>query len=218
MMRNFILAFFCLILSTLFFGKYSNILLLNYQIESLIEKPIFLLSIFALFGINFLINGLKARRNSTLENIDITKKVDEIKISKIENNIKEDNSNILNFLIMLQEKARVLDFIKDDISVYSDEDVGRVARVVHQGLKEVINSNMSIKPIHSGDEGEIVNFSDSVDYIRHKFLGIGTKKPPFQGTIIHKGWEATKISIPKINSQNLVQGSSIIQQVEIEVK
>jgi hypothetical protein len=210
-MRNYFFGLICFLLAALFLAKLLNIEAVNNLIETLDHNPGILSALLLILGVGYLFNS----KSIKIEHIEKNELSDP---SKKKPAGIDEGETILNFICLLQEKGRLLDFLKDDIGVHSDEDVGKVARIVHQGLKEVIESTFSIEPIHAGNEGELVQFSDSVNFTTHKFLGNGTKKPPFSGTVVHKGWQAKNVLVPKTNNQKLINGELVIQPVEIEVR
>jgi len=58
----------------------------------------------------------------------------------------------LQLLTLLQQDARFIDFIKEDLSSYSDEDIGAAARVVHEGSKKTIDTYFTLEAIRNEDE------------------------------------------------------------------
>lgn len=124
--------------------------------------------------------------------------------------VDSHEAEVRSFLTLLQEKGRLLDFVLDDITPYSDEQVGKVARVVHQGVKEVLADAIQVEPVYSGQEGETISVSEDSESFR--FIGNRTGKPPFSGKVLHKGWRARHIRIPRANMR-----SDVIQPAEIEV-
>src|SRR6516225_1466269 len=56
----------------------------------------------------------------------------------------QSNAEVVNFLAILQEKGRLVDFLMDDIKSYSDAQVGAAARVLHEGCKAVLLEHFEI--------------------------------------------------------------------------
>lgn len=131
-----------------------------------------------------------------------------------------DTSNgsglVLYFLSLLQEKGRLLDFVMDDIAAYSDEQVGRVARVVHQGVKDVLDETMKIEPVHSGNEGDTISVAKDFNVVTCRLVGNHSAQPPFSGKVLHRGWKAKKISLPTSVGKALAD-SDVVQPMELEV-
>ena len=120
----------------------------------------------------------------------------------------------LQLLSLLQKEARFIDFIKEDVTSYSDADIGVAARVVHEGCNKALNEHFSLAAIRNEQEGSKVTLPQGFDASNVRLTGNITGAAPFTGTLIHKGWQVTKISLPK-----LTQGhdASIIAAAEVEL-
>src|ERR1041384_2510767 len=59
----------------------------------------------------------------------------------------------LMLLAALQREGRFIDFLQQDASGFSDEDVGAAARVVHDGCRKILNQFFAFEPAVKGDEG-----------------------------------------------------------------
>ncbi len=120
----------------------------------------------------------------------------------------------LQLLSLLQKEARFIDFIKEDVTSYSDADIGVAARVVHEGCNKALNEHFSLAAIRNEQEGSKVTLSQGFDAGLVRLTGNITGTAPFTGTLIHKGWQVTKISLPK-----LTQGhdATIIAAAEVEL-
>jgi len=102
----------------------------------------------------------------------------------------------LFLLGLLQREGRLLDFVKDDISAYSDADIGAAARVVHSGCRKVIAQYLAVTPVVKDEEGSAVSVSQGFDASRFRLTGNVTGQGPWKGSLKHHGWEATKIDLP----------------------
>ena len=120
----------------------------------------------------------------------------------------------LQLLYLLQNDARFIDFIKEDMSAHSDEDVGMVARVIHEGCNKVLNDHFSFAPIAKENEGDKITLIEGYDAAKVRVTGNIVGNPPFTGTIIHKGWQITDVRLP-----STVQGynSNVIAPAEVEL-
>jgi Domain of unknown function (DUF2760) len=120
----------------------------------------------------------------------------------------------LQLLNLLQKEARFIDFIKEDITAYQDADIGSAARVVHAGCKKALNEHFSLAPIRNEQEGSAITVPEGFDANDIRLTGniIGTA--PFNGTLVHKGWQVTEVRLPK-----LTQGHNpkIVAAAEIEL-
>ena len=60
---------------------------------------------------------------------------------------------LLQLISLLQEKGRFLDFVMDDVSAYSNEQIGAAARIVHGGCVQVLQEYFAITPLSTEQEG-----------------------------------------------------------------
>lgn len=206
-MLNLIIAIISFCLSGIFFGSYYEISGFNLQ-NQIADYELYLGVFFSILTLSLLFELLSSKANTQTG----------IKVEAPIATKDEDDTSIVTFISMLQEKGRILDFAMDDIEKYSDEEVGRVARVVHQGIRDVFVSTTGVRPLHKGLEGEVIKINENDDFSMYKMLGTGTGNPPFSGTVVHRGWIAEKLVIPKSSLKSSTNSASkIIQAVEIEV-
>ena len=120
----------------------------------------------------------------------------------------------LQLLGLLQQQARFIDFIKEDLSSFNDADIGVAARVVHEGCKKVVQEHFTLEPVRSEQEGGKVTLPKGFDAASVRLTGNVTGEAPFTGTLVHKGWHVTSIRLPK-----LTQGynAAIIAPAEVEL-
>ena len=120
----------------------------------------------------------------------------------------------LQLLGLLQKEARFIDFIKEDITSYSDADIGVAARVVHEGCNKALNEHFTLAPIRSEHEGGKITLRQGFDASSVRLTGNIVGSAPFTGTLIHKGWQVTNIRLPK-----LTQGhdAKILAAAEVEL-
>jgi hypothetical protein len=138
---------------------------------------------------------------------------------KIREREPEADAYLVQFLGLLQEKGRFLDFVMDDIAGYSNEQVGAAARVVHQGCSKIVKDHFSIAPVHAGEEGSAVTLESGYNPSEYRAVGKLAGSPPFQGTLLHKGWKATKVDLPRLVEKPARPGGDlIVTPAEVEVK
>ena len=126
------------------------------------------------------------------------------------------DATVLMLLRMLQEKARILDFAMTDISRLPDPQVGAAARVVHGGLRSLIQESFEISPIASQMEGQNLSLPENYDSHRYRLLhqAAGQQKP--EGQILHRGWELKTMHLPKTSSKANELLPAVLAPVEIE--
>ena len=127
-------------------------------------------------------------------------------------------AEVIQLLAKLQDKGRLMDFIMDDITPYSNEQVGAAARVVHQGCKEVIQNYFDIQPVHSGAEQEEISLAEDFDANAYRLVGNVPENPPFNGTVLHRGWKTITMTLPRLtNEAKESTAREIIAPAEIEI-
>lgn len=121
----------------------------------------------------------------------------------------------VQILGILQRDSRLIDFLMEDISAYSDEQVGVAVRSLHGQSRDSLNRYLRLAPVIDGVEGSFTKIESS-DPASVKLLGnvpVSGKAPG--GLLRHKGWRAEKIDLPPIVS---LASASIIAPAEIEVE
>jgi len=119
----------------------------------------------------------------------------------------------LQLLALLQQEARFIDFIQEDLGDYSDADIGAAARVVHEGCSRALREHLSMAPIRLEEEGARVTLQEGFNASEVRLTGNVLGKPPFTGTLVHRGWRATEFRLPK-----LVEGHEVRVLAPAEVE
>lgn len=120
----------------------------------------------------------------------------------------------LQLLSLLQKEARFVDFIKEDVSAFSDADIGAAARVVHQGCVKAINEHFTLAPVSQDSEGSRVTLNAGFDAAAFRLTGNIVGQAPFTGTLVHKGWQVTDMRLPKLTEGH---NAKIIAAAEVEL-
>ena len=105
---------------------------------------------------------------------------------------------VVSFLATLQEKGRLVDFLMDDIAIYSDGQVGAVARVVQAGCKAVLLEQFQILPIREEKEGSHVTVPAGYRADEYRLVGKLSGQAPFAGTLMHRGWKTESVKLPRV--------------------
>jgi hypothetical protein len=107
-------------------------------------------------------------------------------------------AEVVTLLGILQEKGRFIDFLMEDITPYSDADVGGVARAVHQGCKAALNEHFHIEPISAEGEGATITVPAGYSADEFRLVGNLSGEAPFTGKVVHKGWKTTSVKLPRV--------------------
>jgi Domain of unknown function (DUF2760) len=120
----------------------------------------------------------------------------------------------LQMLGILQRDSRIVDFLMEDISSYEDEQVGAAVRAMQTSARDALVRYVSLEPIVDGVEGTFTK-PPSNDPAVVKYVGNVPAAGANGGTLRHRGWRATSISLPPLNPR---QDNSVIAPAEIEVE
>lgn len=150
-----------------------------------------------------------ADRQSTLSALD-----DEVKPAEPTQEKTHDYQSALQLLALLQQEGRLIDFINEDLTGFSDADIGAAARVVHQGTQKVFQAHLDFVPITKEAEASKITLAPGFDAQAYQLTGNVTGEAPYEGTLIHPGWRVKNISLPAI-----IEGhdNNIIAKAEVEL-
>lgn len=117
-------------------------------------------------------------------------------------------------LSLLQQEARLIDFLSEDLGGHADADIGAVARVVHEGGRRVLENYFVLSPIRVEDEETQIEIPSGFDAQAIRLTGNVTGQPPYRGTLTHRGWRVSEVKLPKISEGH---EAAIIAPAEVEV-
>jgi hypothetical protein len=112
--------------------------------------------------------------------------------------VNQADSEVVNFLAILQERGRFVDFLMDDITAYSDAQVGAAGRVLHEGCKAVLLEHFGIRPMREEDEGTKITIPTGYAPDDYRLVGKITGEAPFTGTLVHHGWRVEWVKLPRL--------------------
>jgi Domain of unknown function (DUF2760) len=120
----------------------------------------------------------------------------------------------IQMLALLQRDGRLIDFLMEDLTTYGDAQIGAAVRDVHTGCRGVLTRYVMLEPILSGKEGEPTSVPPDVDPAAVRLVGNVTGRPPFAGTLLHRGWRASTMELPALGA---AAGRRIVAPAEVEV-
>jgi len=109
------------------------------------------------------------------------------------------NAAGLLVLSLLQREGRLIDFLQENVTAFSDAEVGAAARVVHAGCKKVFAEYFTVEPILKDGEGATVTLPAGFDAGRIRITGNIAGQPPFRGALKHHGWVASAVRLPTVS-------------------
>ena len=145
--------------------------------------------------------------------IEIEKVVE--KVVEVESKLATASTDsAMQLLTLMQQEARLIDFLKEDLTAFSDEEVGAAARVIHSGGQKVLGDYVTLAHIRNEEEETRITIEEGFNAHEVRLTGNVTGHAPFTGTLIHKGWKATSMNLPKL-AENY--DASIIAPAEVEL-
>jgi len=128
---------------------------------------------------------------------------------------RNERFRALHLISLLQREGRLLDFFNEDLDNFNNEQIGAAARKIHADCKSAIQKYIGPKPILDQDEGENVTIAPGFDPSSIKMTGNVSGKPPFKGTLQHRGWRCSKFEMPGLSN---VKDPNIIAPAEVEIQ
>jgi hypothetical protein len=121
----------------------------------------------------------------------------------------------LQILSVFQRDARLIDFLMEDITPYTDDQVGAAVRSLHEQSREVLERYIELRPVIDGVEGTNTRV-DLRDPSAVKLLGnVPADGKASSGILRHKGWKVEKVDLPKIAAG---QNVNILAPAEVEIE
>ena len=126
----------------------------------------------------------------------------------------------VRLLALLQREGRLLDFLYEDLTPYSDDKVGAVVRGIHDSCRKALDRAVQLGPVIDGVEGTVTKLASAgvkaTDGARVKLMG---NVPPDgkaeQGVLQHKGWLVKGFTLP---AEDASTKARVIAPAEIEVE
>jgi hypothetical protein len=119
----------------------------------------------------------------------------------------------LRLLADLQEEGRLVDFLVEELSGYTDEQIGAAVRAIHDGCRKALRERVALEPVLRGAEGETVTVEPGFDPAAIRLTGKVSGSPPFRGVLRHAGWRVTQTTLPARRSRD----PHVIAPAEVEI-
>ncbi|MBF0466186.1 MAG: DUF2760 domain-containing protein [Nitrospirae bacterium] len=125
-----------------------------------------------------------------------------------------DDAKVAQVLSVLQKKGRLIDFLQEDISNFTDAQIGQAVRTIHRDCKQALVEYLTIAPVMEQMEGQRVTVSAGFDPSSITLTGNVGANPPFTGTIVHSGWRLSENKLPELQQGRNV---FVIEPAEVEI-
>lgn len=102
----------------------------------------------------------------------------------------------LRMLTLLQREGRLVDFLLEDISGATDQQVGFGVRELHGKCQSALKKALELEPVLQQREEETVEIPAGFDPSAVRMTGNVAGQPPFRGVVKHPGWRVKQIKVP----------------------
>jgi hypothetical protein len=102
----------------------------------------------------------------------------------------------LQLVALLQRDGRLLDFLSEDLSDYSDEQIGAAVRDIHRDCRATLAKYLELRPVVDQEEESLVEVPRGFDPEKIQLTGNVAGEPPFRGKLSHRGWIAAAVRLP----------------------
>lgn len=101
----------------------------------------------------------------------------------------------LRMLALLQAEARLVDFLLEDLTGASDQQIGQAVREIHKKAQAALKQHAVIEQVLPGTEGDKATVQKGFDPSAVRVVGNVTGEPPFTGAIQHPGWRVKELKL-----------------------
>src|SRR6202047_2814703 len=120
----------------------------------------------------------------------------------------------VQMLALLQRDGRLIDFLAEDISAYSDAQLGAAVRTIHETCRQVLDHYVKLESIVNSEEDQPVTVHAGFDPAAIKLIGNVAGEPPIRGVLRHKGWPVKEVNLPPL-AQGV--GRMVVAPAEVEL-
>ena len=136
------------------------------------------------------------------------------RLKEVERPVAESFDRAIQMLALLQREGRLIDFLAENISSYSDEQIGGAVRAIHDTCRQVLDQYVKLEPILNSDEDQPVTVPAGFDVATIKLIGNVGGEAPLRGVLRHKGWRVKEVNLPPLPQG---AGRMVITPAEVEL-
>lgn len=135
---------------------------------------------------------------------------------KVDPEVEKRNTRrtFLHLISTLQKEGRLIDFFGEDLSLYSDDQIGAAVRGIHENCKKTLNKYVTCGPVVETPEGETITIEAGFNPEEIRLTGNVSGEPPFTGVVRHKGWKAENVEVPTLSEES---NPDVLAPAEVEL-
>lgn len=127
---------------------------------------------------------------------------------------EDEGDRAVQLLALLQRDGRLVDFLREDITPYTDAQVGAAVRDVHAKCRATLERYLALEPVTLEDEGQAFTVSRATDPATVKVVGQVPASGTARGLVRHRGWRVTSLTLPALPPDD---ARRVVAAAEIEV-
>jgi hypothetical protein len=127
---------------------------------------------------------------------------------------EDGGDRAVQVLALLQRDGRLVDFLLEDLTTYTDAQIGAAVRDVHASCRRAIDRYLPLEPILADEEGRTTTLSAPVDPSTVKLVGNVGSQGSYRGTVRHRGWRVGRMALPPLAADS---ARLVVAPAEVEV-
>lgn len=129
---------------------------------------------------------------------------------------KPAQSEAIALLAALQRESRLVDLVMQPLDGFDDAQIGAAARDVLRDARAALEKTVALRPLRSESEGSVIETPADADAAQYRLTGAVQGSPPYRGELVHAGWVATKVELPKYVGS--ADSAKVVAPAEVEAK
>jgi hypothetical protein len=128
--------------------------------------------------------------------------------------LEDAGERAVQLLFLLQRDGRLVDFLQEDLSGYSDAQVGSAVRDVHAHCRQALQRYLPVEPVLADEEGARTTIGGAIDPASVRLVG-NVGRQGGRGTVRHRGWRVGRIELPPLPDAS---ARLVVAPAEVEVE
>jgi hypothetical protein len=124
------------------------------------------------------------------------------------------NNGAIHILAEMQKEGRLIDFLKENLDDYNDEEIGGSVRSIHEGCKKAIDTHIQMEKVLDQEEESTCRINKDYDAKSIKLTGRVSDTYPMKGSLVHPGWKVKEVKL----TQKSKSTQNIIAPAEVEIE
>jgi hypothetical protein len=145
----------------------------------------------------------------------VTTRIPQAPSPQVQQSSQATPQSAIQMLAILQREGRLVDFLREDLHPYSDDQIGAAVRSIHEGCQTALQEHLDLRPIVDEAEGAEVPVPANFDPKAIRLTGNVSGNPPFKGVLRHHGWRVVRIDLPQLTT--LQEKDWILAPAEVEI-